>query len=124
LDPGVGAGHHDVPAGGRIELALVLTCGKDPGEGGGYEDAGNEKGKGTRKPPGAAGHAVWQTRRTGCTLPQAIDSSMPKLMVPHAVVCACRAASDSVAAEAVALSIRPRKSTTTKHSAAWLASVP
>src|SRR5690606_8167996 len=96
LHPGIGAGYDDITAGGGIELALVLPGGEDPGEGGGNEDAGNEEDERTRKPPGAEGHAVRQTRRTGCTLPQAIDSSMPKLMVPHAVVCACRAASDSV----------------------------
>src|SRR5690606_19381479 len=122
--PRIGAGHHDIPAGGGIELTCVLAGGEDPGECGGNEDAGNEQDERARKPPGAEGHAVRQTRRTGCTLPQAIDSSIPKLMVPQAVVCACRAASVSEAAEAVALSIRPRKSTTTKHSAVWLASVP
>ena len=59
----------------------------------------------------------------GTTFPQAIDSFMPLMIGPQAVVWACCSASDSLAPEAVAELLRPLYSTVTAHSTFWLVSV-
>lgn len=61
--------------------------------------------------------------RSGGVRPQAIRSFIPLEMVPQAVLRAWVSASSRVAAEAVALSVAPRKVTTAVHSACWLVMV-
>ncbi len=64
-------------------------------------------------------HFGLQLCSTTGRLPQAIDSFMPLVSGPHAVIWADRTASASVAAEAIAQLRPPANSTQARHSTTW-----
>src|SRR6185503_5815840 len=113
-----GARYYHVSAGGGIFAPLVLPGRQHPGQGCRQEDATDQQGERV----GEAGRTLQRVRHcrlTGGILPQAIASFIPCANGPQAAVWASRVASDSVAAEAVALLRTSLKATVTVHSTRW-----